>query len=208
MAVTGNFYGTALAKALNKEIDFDSDAVKWMLTTSSYTPNLLTHAYKSDVTNEVVGTGYTAGGLAATSLTLTSVAANSWGVSRANSTAYIKGDVVRPATGNTFLYQCITAGTSGGSIPTYPTIIGDTVTDGTVVWECVATSAVVLDAADPSWASSTITARYMVGYDGTPGTDATRPLIVLVNFGADQSSSNGPFTVTFDSRGIAAVLVP
>jgi hypothetical protein len=208
MAVTGNFYGNAPVKAWNKEIDFDSDAIKMMLCTSTYSPNLLTHAYKSDVTNEVAGTGYTATGQAMTSLSLSFIAANSWGVSRANSTAYVVGDVVRPATGNLFLYQCITAGTSAGSIPTYPTTYGGTVTDNTVVWECVAAGAVVLDAADPSWASSTITARYGVMYDSTPATDATRPLIALINFGTDMSSSNGPFTITFDSRGIAAYLVP
>jgi len=37
-----------------------------MLTTNTYTPNQDTHDYKNDVTNEVVGTGYTAGGVALT----------------------------------------------------------------------------------------------------------------------------------------------
>src|SRR5690606_21921979 len=45
-----------------KEIDLDSDTIKVMLCTSSYTPDQDTHQYKSDVTNEVSGTGYTAGG--------------------------------------------------------------------------------------------------------------------------------------------------
>ena len=35
-----------------------------MLTTSVYVPDQDTHTKRSDVTNEVVGTGYTAGGLA------------------------------------------------------------------------------------------------------------------------------------------------
>jgi hypothetical protein len=208
VAATGNFYGQALAKALNKEIDFDTDSIKAMLTTSTYTPNLATHAYKSDVTNEVTGTGYTATGNVLTAVTLTYVAANSWGVSRANTTAYAAGDVVRPATGNGFLYQAITGGTSGGSIPTYPTTIGGTVADGTVTWMCVATGAVVLDAADPAWPTSTITARRLVIYDSTPATDATRPLIALVDFGADVSSTAATFTVVFDVRGICYVLVP
>lgn len=208
MAVSGNFYGPFLAKAINKELDFDTDSIKIMLLTSSYTPNLGTHAYKSDLTNEVVGTGYTATGNVLASCTLNYVAANSWGVSRANTTAYAKNYVVRPATGNGFLYQAITAGTSGGSIPTYPTVIGDTVTDGTVTWMCVAAGGVVLDAADPSWASSTITARYAVIYDSTPGTDATRPLIALINFGADVSSTAATFSITFDVLGIAFILVP
>lgn len=43
-------------------IDFDTDTFKVMLTTSAYTENKDTHTKRSDVTGEVVGTGYTAGG--------------------------------------------------------------------------------------------------------------------------------------------------
>lgn len=43
-------------------IDFDSDTFKVMLTTSGYAENKDTHDFRDDVTNEVVGTGYTAGG--------------------------------------------------------------------------------------------------------------------------------------------------
>jgi hypothetical protein len=38
------------------------DTFKMMLVTSTYAPNKGTHAKRSDVTNEVSGTGYTAGG--------------------------------------------------------------------------------------------------------------------------------------------------
>lgn len=44
------------------QIDFDTDTIKVMLTTSAYTPNKDSHDYRDDVTNEVTGTGYTAGG--------------------------------------------------------------------------------------------------------------------------------------------------
>lgn len=47
-------------------IDYDSDTFKVMLLTSSATPNKDTWAKRSDVTNEVSGTGYTAGGAAVT----------------------------------------------------------------------------------------------------------------------------------------------
>lgn len=50
----------------NKEIDLDSDTLKVMLCTSAYTPNQDTHQYKTSVTNEVTGTGYTAGGASLT----------------------------------------------------------------------------------------------------------------------------------------------
>lgn len=41
-----------------------TDTYYVMLCTSTYTPNIATHARRSDVTNEVTGTGYTAGGQA------------------------------------------------------------------------------------------------------------------------------------------------
>jgi hypothetical protein len=42
-------------------VDVDSDSFKMLLTTSSYTPSK-SHSKRSDITNEVTGTGYTSGG--------------------------------------------------------------------------------------------------------------------------------------------------
>jgi hypothetical protein len=136
-------YGNFLVKALNKEVDWDTDTIKVALTTSSYTPNQDTHDYFNDVTNEVSGTGYTAGGNTLASKTITYDDAN---------------------------------------------------------------NVIVLDAADSTWASSTITARYAVVYAST-GTASTSPLIGYVDFGSDQSSTNGNFTITWDSTGIVRVTV-
>jgi hypothetical protein len=44
-------------------IDADTDTFKVMLVTSAYSPNKDTHDKRDDVTNEVSGTGYTAGGV-------------------------------------------------------------------------------------------------------------------------------------------------
>ena len=70
-----------------------------------------------------------------------------------------------------------------------------------------ATNVIVLDADDTTWSSSTITARYAVIYDATPATNATKPLIGYVDFGSDQSSSNGNFTITWDATGIVRITV-
>ena len=70
-----------------------------------------------------------------------------------------------------------------------------------------ATNVIVLDADDVTWSSSTITARYAVVYDATPATNAFRPLIGYVDFGSDQSSSNGNFTITWDATGIVRITV-
>ncbi len=45
-------------------IDLDTDSFKVMLVTSSYTPDKDVDDFRNDVTNEVSGTGYTAGGAA------------------------------------------------------------------------------------------------------------------------------------------------
>jgi hypothetical protein len=72
MAVTCKAYGNFLKCALNKEIDWDTDTIKIMLCTSSYTPNQDTHIYKDiAVTNEVSGAGYTTGGATLTGKTIT-----------------------------------------------------------------------------------------------------------------------------------------
>ena len=62
MSVTAKWFGNALLKALNKEVNWATDTIKVMLCTSTYAVNQDTHLYKSSVTNEVTGTGYTAGG--------------------------------------------------------------------------------------------------------------------------------------------------
>jgi hypothetical protein len=43
-------------------VDWDADTIKVALCTSAYTPNQDTHDFFDDITNEVSGTGYTAGG--------------------------------------------------------------------------------------------------------------------------------------------------
>jgi hypothetical protein len=143
--MASKLYGQFLQKALNKEVDFDTDTIKVALLTSSYSPNQDTHDYFDDVnTNEVTGTGYSQGGLTLASKTSTYDAAN---------------------------------------------------------------NVIILDAADVTWSSSTITARYAVVYDDTPATNGTKPLIGYVDFGSDQSSTNGNFTITWDATGIVRITV-
>ena len=47
-------------------VDLDTDTFWVMLPTSGYSENKDTHVKRSDVTNEVTGTGYTAGGQSVT----------------------------------------------------------------------------------------------------------------------------------------------
>lgn len=137
---TTKTYGSLIAKAFNKEVDFDSDTIKVALLSSSYTPNQDTDDYWNDVSSyEVSGTGYTAGGatLANKSVTYTS-----------------------------------------------------------------GTNVTKFDGDDVSWTSSTITARYAVIYDASPASDTAKPLIGYVDFGSNQSSSSGTFSIVWDAAGI------
>lgn len=119
--------------------DLVNDTIKIMLVTSAYTPNADTHTTRADVTNEVTGTGYTAGGA-----TLASKA-----VTQDN-------------------------------------------TDDEGVW----------DAADVTWASSSITARGAVLYQSNGGASSGDPLIAYIDFSTDQTSSSGDFTIQWATEGI------
>jgi len=54
-------YNSCVRDAVVGNIDFDTDTFKALLVTSTYTASK-SHSKRSDVTNEVSGTGYTAGG--------------------------------------------------------------------------------------------------------------------------------------------------
>ncbi|MBO4274129.1 hypothetical protein [Microbispora triticiradicis] len=211
MAVTVFVYGKLLQSLWEGRINFATDTIKAMLL-SSYTVGSTqdTAQFLSDVVTAGVGveatgggsTGYTAGGQALTSKTVTYTAANSWGTQRANSTAYATGDVVRPASANGYVYQAVVGGTSGGSVPTYPTVIGQTVTDGGVTWACVGRGVLEIDAADPSWTTGnpgTLTASHVLFFKDT-GTPSTSPVILYWDLGGTQTASNGgQFTPQLDA---------
>jgi hypothetical protein len=55
-------YNSCLEDFVSGDIDFSADTFNLLLVTSSYTADKDTHLKRSDITNEVTGTGYTAGG--------------------------------------------------------------------------------------------------------------------------------------------------
>lgn len=100
MAVTFKLYGSLPAKLANKEIDFDTDTIKVALATSLYTPDQDAHAYFSSITNEVTGTGYTAGGATLASKTVTYTAGT-------NTQAFDAADTTWPASTITARYAIV-----------------------------------------------------------------------------------------------------
>lgn len=75
MAVTHNWYGLALqgqySTTAARRVDWVTDTIKTSLHTSTYTPDQDVHDFFNDATNEITGTGYTAGGVTLGSKTLT-----------------------------------------------------------------------------------------------------------------------------------------
>lgn len=79
---------------------------------------------------------------------------------------------------------------------------GGALLTGTTVTESPA-SVLMYDAADVSWAASTITgARAALIYADAIATPVADPAIVLINFGADYSTNNGTFTIQWAATGV------
>lgn len=93
----------------NGTIDWDDNTtttIKILLVTSAYVPDDTNHTFRSDITGEVVGTGYVAGGVAMTSRTSARDDINNKGVYDALDTKFpsvtvtARGAVIYKDTGN------------------------------------------------------------------------------------------------------------
>lgn len=62
MASTNQAYTHMLLHVLKGEVNIEEEPLYVMACTNDYVPNKNGHEYRSDVTNEVEATGYTAGG--------------------------------------------------------------------------------------------------------------------------------------------------
>ena len=141
MAITASgLFGLSLEKALIDTLgeSWEAEDNKVLMVTDTYAPNFDTHDFRDDITNEVSGTGYTAGGTALTSTELT-------------------------------------------------------INSGTLVF----------DAADVSWASSTIASAMAGVYYTNVGAAATDQLVLLSDFVTAASTTNGTFTIQWAAGGIA-----
>lgn len=98
-------YNAFKKNIMNGGIDLDTDTIKVALVTSSYSPNIDTHEDMADVTNEVTGTGYSAGGATLANKTVTADTVDDEGVFDADdvtwssSTITARGAVVYKSTG-------------------------------------------------------------------------------------------------------------
>ena len=67
------------------------------------------------------------------------------------------------------------------------------------------TNTYAYDADDVNWTTSTITARYAVVYDDTPGSN--KPMLCYVDFGQDEVSSAGTLTIAWNASGVFKFVV-
>lgn len=136
MAITQAMCSSFKQQILLGEHDLDTDVIKIALYTSSATLGASTTVYST--TNEVVGSGYTAGG-------------------------------------NTLTGAAVTL-------------------DGTTA---------IVDFADTSWTSATITARGALIYNSSKSDKA----IAVLDFGGDKTSTNGTFTINFPTAAAGSAII-
>ena len=58
-------------------------------------------------------------------------------IARLNSTSFAVGSMIQPFGGNGYWYECVVAGTTAGTAPTFTGGYGDLITDGGVTWRCM-----------------------------------------------------------------------
>lgn len=98
-------YNSFKKKIMDGSIDLDTDTIKVALVTSSYTPDQDAHDFFDDVTNEVSGTGYSAGGASLANKAVTADNTDNEGVFDADdvtwstSTITARGAVIYKSTG-------------------------------------------------------------------------------------------------------------
>lgn len=189
-------------KMFDGTIDWDTDTIKMALLVAHTADTALDDFWDDVSADEMSGTGYTAGGETLT-CSVVRTAANSWGTNWAASTAYNVGDIVKPVSGNGFVYRAVVAGTSAASEPTWPTTPGVTVVDNGVTWANIGQAVIALDATDPTWTGLDAgTPSHAVVWKDT-GTPATSPLIAI-NDAITTPSNGADYTVNIDDAGIIA----
>ncbi|MGH9121414.1 MAG: hypothetical protein ACRDYC_05640 [Acidimicrobiales bacterium] len=195
----------------SKLVNLNTDSLKAALL-ASYTvgATLSTAQYQADVITAGVGVettaghGYSTGGVALTSVAWATTAANSWSVAWAGATPHIVGDIVIPTSPNGYLYQCVVAGTTSGSAPTWTTTPGLNVTDGGVTWVNIGVAVTTLQCANIAFGSIDSTGfvgAFVLLYDAQPGSAATNPLLGYYDLGGTLATGSGSITVTIPNPG-------
>jgi hypothetical protein len=65
----------------------------------------------------------------------------------------------------------------------------------------------LVDFADVTWSSATLTARGALIYNSTPGHTYTTPACAVLDFGSDRSITAGDFTLTFPTADSSSAIM-
>lgn len=201
MANVGNIYAQGMKALVTGGAQLTGHTLKLALVNAGYVPNLATDQFWAIAQSfEFSSPGYTAGGSTLTGTSVTVTTASAWLLSYpASGTAVAAGTVIKSVA---FLYRAANSGSAAASVPVFPTVEGQTVTDASgIIWTNIGNVILVFNATGGyAWASISTTAiPYAVIYDSTPGTAATSPLLVLLSFSPAMTNiPSGPVTVNPD----------
>jgi len=81
---------------------------------------------------------------------------------------------------------------------------GNTLTN---VTPTTSSTTALTDFADTTWSSSTITARGALIYNSSTTAGAADRAIVVLDFGADKTSTSGDFTIQFPAAGASTAII-
>ena len=124
------------------------------------------------------------------------------------------GTTTTTGSGNTFKIALYTSSASlGAGTTAYTTsnevsgtgytAAGNTLTN---VTPTTSSTTALTDFADTTWSSSTITARGALIYNSSTTAGSANRAVVVLDFGADKTSTSGDFTVQFPAAGASTAI--
>jgi len=125
------------------------------------------------------------------------------------------GTTTTTGTGNVFKIALYTSSASLSATTTaYSTsneVSGTNYTAGgntlTNVTPTTSSTTALTDFADTTWSSSTITARGALIYNSSTTAGTADRAIVVLDFGADKTSTSGDFTIQFPAAGASTAII-
>jgi len=125
------------------------------------------------------------------------------------------GTTTTTGTGNVFKIALYTSSaTLSAATTTYSTsneVSGTNYTAGgntlTNVTPTTSSTTALTDFADTTWSSSTITARGALIYNSSTTAGTADRAIVVLDFGADKTSTSGDFTIQFPAAGASTAII-
>ena len=125
------------------------------------------------------------------------------------------GTTTSTGSGNTFKIALFTSSASlGAGTTAYSTsneASGTAYTAGgntlTNVTPTTSSTTALLDFADTTWSSSTITARGALIYNSSTTAGSANRAVLVLDFGSDKASSSGDFTVSFPTADASSAII-